>query len=149
MVKFTKKSRTSYIFLKSPEAALLNKGLMLSSSFRCDQIYRYKIYHFGHTFLCYLSQTLMFNKPTSVKLWSIKGWNEPRKETREMFNIKAKKLLQLLKSRRKLVDFIDSIVKKLGLIQHQFDSYKNVLKNPLNSGAFRRETRYVRIKKHS
>jgi hypothetical protein len=39
------------------EHGLLNKGLMLSSSFRCDQIYRYEIYNFGHTLLCYLSQT--------------------------------------------------------------------------------------------
>ncbi len=38
---------------------------MLSSSFRCDQIYKYKIYNFGHTLLCYLSQSQMFNKPTS------------------------------------------------------------------------------------
>ncbi len=38
-------------------AGLLNKRLMLSSSFRCVQIYKYKIYDFGHTLLCYLSQT--------------------------------------------------------------------------------------------
>ncbi len=50
------------------EASLLNKGLMLSSSFRCDQIYMYKTYDFGHTLLCYLSRTQMFNKPTSVFL---------------------------------------------------------------------------------
>ena len=31
------------------EASLLNKRLMLSSSFRCDQIYKYEIYDFGHT----------------------------------------------------------------------------------------------------
>jgi hypothetical protein len=40
-----------------PEAGLLNKRLMLSSSFRCDQIYKYDLYDFGHTLLCYLSQT--------------------------------------------------------------------------------------------
>jgi hypothetical protein len=39
------------------EAGLLNKRLMLSSSFRCDQIYKYTIYNFGHILLCYLSQT--------------------------------------------------------------------------------------------
>ncbi len=39
------------------EAGLLNKRLMLSSSFRCDQIYKYDIYDFGHTLLCYLSRT--------------------------------------------------------------------------------------------
>jgi hypothetical protein len=38
-------------------AGSLNKRVMLSSSFRCDQIYKYKIYNFGHTLLCYLSQT--------------------------------------------------------------------------------------------
>ncbi len=39
------------------EAGLLNKRLMLSSSFRCDQIYKYMLYDFGHTLLCYLSRT--------------------------------------------------------------------------------------------
>ncbi len=48
------------------EAGLLNKRLMLSSSFRCDQIYKYKIYNFGHTLLCYLSPTQMFNELASV-----------------------------------------------------------------------------------
>jgi len=47
------------------ETGLLNKTLMLSTSFRCDQIYKYEIYNFGHTLLCYLSRTYMFNKPTS------------------------------------------------------------------------------------
>ncbi len=39
------------------EAGLLNKRLILSSSFRCEQIYKYEIYNFGHTLLCYLSLT--------------------------------------------------------------------------------------------
>jgi hypothetical protein len=39
------------------EAGLLNKRLMLSSNFRCDQIYKYKIHDFGHTLLCHLSRT--------------------------------------------------------------------------------------------
>ncbi len=39
------------------EASLFNKRLMLSSSFSCDQIYKYEIYDFSHTLLCYLSQT--------------------------------------------------------------------------------------------
>ncbi len=39
------------------EAGLLNKRLMLSSRFRCDLIYMYEIYDFGHTLLCYLSWT--------------------------------------------------------------------------------------------
>ncbi len=49
----------------APEVGLLNKRLMLCSSFRCDQIYKYGIYHFGHTLLCYLSQTWMFNEQAS------------------------------------------------------------------------------------
>jgi hypothetical protein len=40
-----------------PVAGSLNKRLMLSSSFRCDQIYKYETYNFGHTLLCYLSPT--------------------------------------------------------------------------------------------
>jgi hypothetical protein len=39
--------------------------LMLSSSFRRDQIYKCQRYNFGHTLICYLSPDLMFNKPTS------------------------------------------------------------------------------------
>jgi len=39
------------------EAVLLNKRLMLSSSSRCGQIYKYELYDFGHTLLCYLSRT--------------------------------------------------------------------------------------------
>jgi hypothetical protein len=46
-----------YRHLFSPEASLLNKRLMLSSSFRCDKIYKYETCNFGHTLLCYLSQT--------------------------------------------------------------------------------------------
>ncbi len=45
-------------------AGVLNKRLMLSSSFRCDQIYKYEISNLGHTLLCYLSPTLMFNELT-------------------------------------------------------------------------------------
>jgi hypothetical protein len=40
------------------------KKLMLSYSFRCDQIHNCLTYIFGHTLLFYLSQTWMFNKPT-------------------------------------------------------------------------------------
>jgi hypothetical protein len=43
--------------LQDTEASLLNKRLMLSSSFRCDQFYNYTIYNFGHILLCYVSQT--------------------------------------------------------------------------------------------
>jgi hypothetical protein len=35
----------------------VEQKLMLSSSFRCDQIYKYERYDFGHTSLCYLSRT--------------------------------------------------------------------------------------------
>ncbi len=41
----------------APEAGLLNKRLMLSSSISCDQNYKYKLYDLGHTLLCYLSRT--------------------------------------------------------------------------------------------
>jgi len=43
--------------VKLPVAGLLNKMLMPSSSFRCYQNFKYEIYDFGHTLLCYLSQT--------------------------------------------------------------------------------------------
>jgi hypothetical protein len=49
---------------QKPEAGLLNKRLMLSSSFRCDQSDKYKLYDFSHILLCYLSRTQMFNKLT-------------------------------------------------------------------------------------
>ncbi len=42
--------------------------LMLSSGFKCEQIYKYEIYDFGHTLLCFLSQTWMFNKLASSLL---------------------------------------------------------------------------------
>jgi hypothetical protein len=42
--------------LQNAEAGLLNKRLMLSSSFWCDQIYKYELYDFGHTLLYYLSE---------------------------------------------------------------------------------------------
>ncbi len=35
----------------------VEQKLMLSSSFRCDPIYKYERYDFGHTLLCYLSPT--------------------------------------------------------------------------------------------
>ncbi len=54
-----------HVLWERPEAGLLNKRLMLSSNFRCDQIQKYEIYDFGHTLLCYLSRTQMFNKPAS------------------------------------------------------------------------------------
>ncbi len=44
----------------------VEQKLMLSSSFRRDQIYKDERYNFGHTLLCYLSRTWMFYKPTSV-----------------------------------------------------------------------------------
>ncbi len=39
--------------------------VMLSSSFRSDQINEYEPYDFGHTLLCYLCKPYMYNKPTS------------------------------------------------------------------------------------
>ncbi len=35
----------------------VEQRLMLSSNFRCDQIYKYKIHDFGQILLCYLSRT--------------------------------------------------------------------------------------------
>jgi hypothetical protein len=43
----------------------VEQKLKLSSNFRCDQNYKNERYDFGHTLLCYLSPTWMFNKPTS------------------------------------------------------------------------------------
>jgi hypothetical protein len=57
LVGLTPSSKTVGSWLRAPVAGLLNKRLMLSSSFRCDQIYKYEIYNFGHTLLCYLSPT--------------------------------------------------------------------------------------------
>ncbi len=54
------------LLFNKPEAGLLNIRLMLSSSFRWDQIYKNEIYNFGHTLLCYLSRTQMFNEPDSA-----------------------------------------------------------------------------------
>ncbi len=45
------------LILEKSKSGLLNIRLMLSSSFRCDQIYKNEIYNFGHTLLCYLSRT--------------------------------------------------------------------------------------------
>jgi hypothetical protein len=39
-----------------------------SSSFRSDQIHNNHCEDFGHTLLCYLYSTLMFNKPVSILL---------------------------------------------------------------------------------
>jgi hypothetical protein len=36
----------------------VEQKLMLSSNFRCDQIYKNERYDFGHTLLCYLSPTI-------------------------------------------------------------------------------------------
>jgi hypothetical protein len=43
----------------------VEQKLMLSSSFMCDQNDNFERHYFGHTLLFYLSQTRMFNKPTS------------------------------------------------------------------------------------
>jgi len=46
----------------------VEQKLPRSCSFRCDQIYNNHCYVFGPTLLCSLSQTWMFNKPTSVQI---------------------------------------------------------------------------------
>ncbi len=43
----------------------VEQKLILSSNFRCYQIHSCQRYDFGHTLLCYLSLTWLFNKPTS------------------------------------------------------------------------------------
>jgi hypothetical protein len=43
----------------------LNKMVILTHSFKCDQMYTYGGFNYGHTLLCCLSKTYMFNKPTS------------------------------------------------------------------------------------
>jgi hypothetical protein len=43
----------------------VQQKLILSSNFKCDKIHKIHCYEFGHTLLSYLSQTWMFNKPTS------------------------------------------------------------------------------------
>ncbi len=60
-----------------PRGHFVEQKLSLSCSFRCDQIYNNCYNVFGHTLLRYLSQTLMFNKPTSaseVGLLNIKSY---------------------------------------------------------------------------
>ncbi len=44
----------------------VEQKLVLSSSFRCDRIHNCYRYDFGHTFLCYLSQTWMFKKTSEA-----------------------------------------------------------------------------------
>ncbi len=46
----------------------IEQMLMLSSSFKCDQIKKYEWYDFGHTLLSYLSQTWMFNMVGSFNI---------------------------------------------------------------------------------
>ncbi len=43
----------------------IDQKFMLGSNLRCDQIHNRHWYDSGHTLLCYLSQTWMFNKPNS------------------------------------------------------------------------------------
>ncbi len=71
-----------------PEAGLLNKRLMLSSSFRCDQIYKYEIYDFGHTFLCYLSRTQTFNEPNSGSYISLVNLKQRQNKTKQNYQEK-------------------------------------------------------------
>ncbi len=56
----------------------VEQKLMLSSCFRRDQIYNCRRYDFGHTLLCYLSLTLMFNKPASEYFYPELCWAECR-----------------------------------------------------------------------
>jgi hypothetical protein len=51
----------------------VGRRLVLSLSFRCDQIHICHRYDFSRTLLCYLSRTWMFNKPTSAFSWMLCG----------------------------------------------------------------------------
>jgi hypothetical protein len=44
--------------VQQTEVGSLNKGLMLSSSFRCDQIYKYELYDFVSHFVVLLKSDL-------------------------------------------------------------------------------------------
>jgi len=46
-------------------AGLLNKGSCLARALGATKIDKYERYDFGHTLLCNLSPTYMFNRPTS------------------------------------------------------------------------------------
>ncbi len=50
---------------------LVTPKVQLSMNFRCDQIYKYQRYDFGHTLLCCLSLTWMFNKLPSTSDFSL------------------------------------------------------------------------------
>ncbi len=56
------------IWASQAEAGSFKQKLMLSSSFRCYQIHNCHRNDFGHTLLCYLSWTDVFNKSTSCLL---------------------------------------------------------------------------------
>ncbi len=63
--KICKCSQTSEFTPLYSWGPFVEQKLMLSSSFKCDQNYKYERYYFGHTLLCFLSPTSMFNKPTT------------------------------------------------------------------------------------
>ncbi len=50
-------SITKFCRDSTSEVGLLNKRLILSLSFRCDQIHKHKIRDFGHALLCFLTPT--------------------------------------------------------------------------------------------
>ncbi len=72
-------------YCSTNRAQFVEKRLMLSLNFRCDQIYRYNKYDFGHNlmhFLCQTQMLQMFNKPASTLLANIRlGWRRLHKHT--------------------------------------------------------------------
>ncbi len=48
------------------EACLLKECSCLARALDVTKFIKNKMHDFGHTLLCYLSQTYMFNKPTSA-----------------------------------------------------------------------------------
>ncbi len=53
--------------MKGTRGGFVEKKLVLNCSFRCGQIHNCHRYDLGHTLLCYLSRTGMFNKTVSEK----------------------------------------------------------------------------------
>ncbi len=51
-----------YLDVQQTHLRFVEQKLMLISNFLCDKIHKIHCYKFGHTLLCYLSQTWMFNK---------------------------------------------------------------------------------------
>ncbi len=72
----------------------VEQKVMLSSNFRCYQIHNCQRYHFGHTLLCYLSPTWMFNR-TTTGLLNIRSCLAPTLGVTKFINVKDMILVTL------------------------------------------------------